>query len=100
MTSAVGSDTLHVVVPGTVWHIGWQRLGVAVITDSLRWAAFGILGAETSPGQVQRIHEAMVFITGTGLDIAIDTFDLPFHADDLREAFHRWMKHHKTPYVP
>ena len=85
---------------GTVWPIGWQRLGIALLTESLRWSAFGLLGATTTVDHVERIQEALHFVNGRGLETAIEEFQLPFQADELRETFYTWVSHQRTPYSP
>ena len=89
-----------VLLSGTVWLLGWQHLGVAILTESLRWSAFGLLGATTTAEHVQRITEAQHFIDGRGLETAIEEFQLPFQADELRETFYTWVGHQRTPYSP
>ena len=93
-------NTLNVVGPTTFWQVGVYQLGIAVVTESLRWAAVGLLQESTTPRQAKRVEEAVVFIEGTGLDVWIDAFRLGLRADHVRDQFHAWLKQRTTPYYP
>ena len=94
------ATTINVVGPSTVWHIGWHALGIAVITDSLRWAAAGKTHASTATYHVQRIEEAVLFLEGTALDVSLELFGISYHADAVRDAFNAWLKSRQTPFYP
>ena len=95
-----GSETVRVVGPATVWHVGWHQLGIAIITENLRWAAVGMLAEGTTPRQAQRVTEAVCFVQGTALALTIEVFGLSLQADTLRETFDAWLRQRKTPYYP
>lgn len=94
------TTTINVVGPTTVWHLGWHALGIAVITDSLRWAAAGKTQATTASYHVQQIRESVLFLEGTALDASLELFGIPYQADALREAFETWLKSRQTPFYP
>ena len=86
---------------GTIWAVGWQKLGMALITESFRWAAFGMTGATTSGSHVQRISEAQAFLLqGSSLDVALDFFGIEQTGDEIRGSFKRWLRRRQTPYYP
>lgn len=84
----------------TFWPLGWQQLGKALITESLRWAAVGLLEQTTTPRQARRVHEAVVFIEGTGLEVALETFGIEMDGSVIRHQFHVWLKQRTTPFQP
>lgn len=94
------ATTVNVVSATTYWHVGCHQLAIAIITDSLRWAAFGALGATTDSEHVERIQESVVFIEGTGLEALLETFGVGLHAQRLRDSYHRWLKQQTGPYTP
>ena len=90
---------MGVVSTGTIWALGWQRLGMAVIVDSLRWAAFGLTGASTNGEQAVRIRESITFIAGSGLDYALDQFGIEADPRVLRYSFKRWVQQREGPFI-
>ena len=83
---------------GTLYEIGLQQLGQAMVQDSLRWAAV-VLAHATTPTYVrsrygEEYHEAMreaiAFLRGSGLEVVIETFGLPLDAQELRHTFYTW----------
>ena len=92
--------TADTVGPSSMWSIGVQHLGMAIITESLRWAAFGCMGATTMPRHVQRIEGARQFDQGSGLELTLDLFGIEMTGDEVRGLFQAWMRRRKTPYSP
>ena len=87
------------VVAGSIWAPGWAKLGMAVLTESFRWAAFGLTGATTNGEQAIRIHEAIVFIEGSGLDRALDAFGIEADAATIRRGFKQRISTHAGPLI-
>ena len=96
----VSETTATVVQPTTFWAVGVQHLGLAVVTESLRWAAFGLTGATTAAHHIERIQEALCFLRGTGLECVLETFGIDLDAETLRGAFEEWVRRCQTPYQP
>ena len=99
-TAGLIGNTINVVGPATIWHVGVHRLGVAILEESFRWAAVGMCGATTTRATAKRVQEAVLFLQGTALDVTLETFGLNYQADELRDAFTAWLQQRKTPYYP
>ena len=99
-TSGAPTQTISVMGPMTIWQVGAHRLGVAVLEESFKWAAFGLCGATTSRRHVLRVNEALSFIRGTALEVHLETFGIELQAEQLREAFDTWLNQQKRPYYP
>ena len=90
---------MGVVSTGTIWAVGWQRLGMAVVTDAFRWAAFGLSGATTCASQSARVQDAICFIEGSGLDRVLDGFGIEADPTVIRYAFKRRLAVHEGPVI-
>lgn len=71
----------------TVYGIGLQELGEAILKDSFRLAAKAFLKAMTPRYEAEDIHQAVIFIQGSGLEWTIEQYQLPFDPDQLRGTF-------------
>ena len=98
--ASAGSHVISVVVPHTFWAVGVQQLGIAVLTEHVRWAAVAMLEQSTTPRQAKRSSESVAFIRGTGLELLLEAFALDLHADRLRETLTLWVTQRKTPWYP
>ena len=86
---------------GTVSAMGWQKLGFAIVTESFRWAAFGMTGADTMASHHERITSAQHFLfQGTGLEALLDVFGIEMTGDETRGLFEAWLRRHHDPYTP
>lgn len=72
---------------GTMYEIGLQKLGEAFLTESFREAAAVFLRAVTQAFEAAFLSESFLFVQGSGLDVTIKTFGLPYDAQDLRGTF-------------
>lgn len=95
----IGSSPM--VEGGSISALGWHKLGMAILAESFRWAAFGLLGATTMPRHVRRINEAQRFLLqGTALDVSLDLFGIEMTGDETRGIFQAWLRRRQTPYSP
>ena len=90
----------RVLTSSTIWPVGWQTLGKAIITESLRWAAVGLLEQRTTARQATRVQEAVFFVEGSGLDYALETFGIEMDGAVIRHQFHVWLSKRTTPFQP
>lgn len=77
---------------GTLYNIGLQELGEAILQDAFRTAAKSFL-ATTNAWEVEAIPSALAFVKGSGLETIIQQFALPLDAQVLRETF-QWKLTH------
>ena len=95
------TTTAGYLLGGSISASGWHGLGMALLTESFRWAAFGMTGATTMAFHNARINEARQFLfQGTNLDVALGTFGMELLPEDVRALYSRWLQQRHTPFHP
>lgn len=95
------TSTIGLLRGGSISISGWHNVGMAMLTESFRWAAFGMTGATTMGRHCVRINEAQHFLfEGTALDVALDIFGIGMTSDETRGLFQAWLRRRQTPYCP
>lgn len=79
--------TLTTLTPTSFWGMGFQRLGMQILTDHLQWAMKAMTTTAGTLKTEQRWIEASLFIRGTSLDLFLENFGLDYDADALRQGF-------------
>ncbi len=77
---------------GTLYEVGLQELGEAILRESLRDAAMVFLRCVTSAFEAQIIQDSVLFVQGSGIEATITTFGLPFDAETVKGTF-TWKLH-------
>lgn len=72
-----------------------ERLGTAVLKEELRSAAYAFLHATTPTYRAKELAEAMAFISGSGLNIIIDSFGIDVDPEKFRTTFFNWIDHRR-----
>ena len=80
---------------GTMYEVGLQEMGLQLIREHLREAAKGLVQATTPAYRAQMIQESILFVRGTGLNMAIETFGIEVDADTFRTTFFEWAAHRR-----
>ena len=79
----------------------YALLGEATLTEAFQLAAQALAFATTSAYRAKQLHEALLFVQGTGLEMTIRTYGLEVNADTLREEFallcEQFKRHGKVP---
>ena len=72
---------------GTFNRVALYRLGATILEEELKYAAMAFVHTYTPAYMVEKINQAVVFMTGSGLEMTIETFCLGYDADRIRESF-------------
>ena len=74
---------------GTHSEIGLMSIGEQLIRDAFRQASYAFSHTVTSLEQSLTIQQSLLFVNGSGMEIAIEMFGLPYDGDVLRSTFQR-----------
>ena len=80
---------------GTMWEVGLEEMGQAILKEHLRTASIALIYAMTPNYRAKQIQESLLFVSSTGLEIVIHTFGLRVDPDALREEFYVWCDHQR-----
>ena len=70
-----------------------EQLGVAILKQEFKSAAFALLCATTPGYRAQELADAVTFVRGSGLEHVIATFGLDVNPGTFREVFFNWIEH-------
>ena len=75
-----------------------EQVGVAILKQEFKSAAFALLCATTPGYRAQELTDAVTFVRGSGLEHVIATFGLEVDPGTFREVFFNWVErqHHKS----
>ena len=70
-----------------------EQLGVAILKQEFKSAAFALLCATTPGYRAQELADAVLFVRGSGLEHVIATYGLEVDPGTFREVFFNWVEH-------
>jgi len=85
-----------VYMQGTFSGVGVYRLGIRLISQGLKSAAFALTHTGNLP---THYTQSLLFVQGSGLDVAIQLFGTGLNAEQLREGFDSWICASSSPII-
>lgn len=83
----VESDTFNLIMAGSSYGLNAKAMGVAILAEHFKSAYFGLVNTTTARWQAKRIHESIVFISGTDMNAIIQVCRLDLDPETLRQKF-------------
>ena len=93
------SDTINLLQAGTYSLEASHNLGVEVLRDTFQNAFIFYTSGFMSPVSNKHIMESVLFISGSGLEATIETFNMGLNASVLRETFEEWCTYYKRKWL-
>ena len=75
---------------GTLYEVGLQNLGLALLRQELRTAALAFTKALTASYRAEEIHQSIMFVQGSGFDAMVEVFAIEVNPVQLRSTFFTW----------